>query len=685
MALPNPTLWTVFWVEWPDKRRQNLDTSRGTPKTLIADALLGRKTYLHTASLPLHPGHQTALNLDTSKGTPKTLYADNVILRQPVIQNQVVKRQVVDTSRGTPTVLQLAQNRFEPLPHFAPVRFWWQPPDSSQSTPKTLYTDAFTPTFNYQHTPPDRVRRVTDTSRAEANVLYGDVNIAFVPPSHFAPVRFFWQPQDTSQPLFGGLAVAPPAPFTPAPHYPPPRYWWQPQDTSQSTPTAFSGDAFIAFVPPPHFVPLRFWWQPLDTSQATAKVLYGDAFQAFVNPPQFLVDPVRPVYDTSHGSPAEEVVAPVVPPPHLAPIRALWQPADMSQSMPKVAYSDAFFPVQDYQHTAPDRVRPVTDTTTFEPKALYGDVQIAFTPPPHYTPLRFWWQPQDDSQSTPKPFYADALTFTPVAPQFQVDRIRPVVDTSLSAPLGLLTAAPPAINAPPPQVDRLRPVLDTSQSSPTALIGGTPFSNFQHPVPPRYWWQPLDTSNPTPKVLYADAQRAFIPPPHFAPLRFWWQPADTSQSTPKAGYADVFNTLVNPPQFQVDRIRPVTDTSRGTPSDLIATPFPQIPHMAPIRALWQPADTSQSKPKVTYADAFTPVINVPQYQVDRIRPVTDTSQGTPYELLFFVGRPTVPPPHWAPYRFWWQPLDTSQSTPFPTSFVPPVFTRGNTVRAGIWN
>jgi hypothetical protein len=185
--------------------------------------------------------------------------------------------------------------------------------------------------------------------------------------------------------------------------------------------------------------------------------------------------------------------------------------------------------------------------------------------------------------------------------------------------------------------------------------------------------------------LYGDVLLAFIPPPHFAPLRFWWQPVDTSQSTPKAAYADTFKPVFNPPQYQVDRIRPVTDTSRGSPLPLLPAPFIPILHSAPARALWQPGDTSQPVPKVLYSDAFPALYNPPQFQVDRIRPVVDTSQGSPYELLFFVGRPFVPPPHLPPIRFWWQPLDTSQSTSFVTAFVPPTYVRGNTVRAGIWN
>ena len=666
----------------------NADTSRGTPKTLFNDALLGQKTYQHDASLPLHPSHQLTLNQDTSRGTPKPLFVD-ALAYKPDYQHTAPDRvrPVTDTTRGSPLALISP-----PLPPgkavdnqtaFYPTKFWWQPADTSGSTPKGLFADAFLPTFDYQHTAPDRVRPVTDTTTFAPKSLYGDVNIAFTPAPHIAPVRFFWQPADTSQGSSQAV-IAPSAPFTPAPHYPPPRYWWQPADSSQGTPKVLYADALVPVFDspqfqldpirpvydtsrgspieeiqppganPPHFVPLRFWWQPADTSQSVPKSLYADAIAAIIPAPAYQVDWLRLVTDTSQSSSVAltSAVAPFVTLPQPAPPRFWWQPADTSQATPKVAYSDAFLPTQDYQHTAPDRVRPVTDTTTFIAKSLYGDVQIAFIPAPHLAPQRFWWQP---------------------------------ADTSLSVPQALSLVAPPFAAVLPSLLDSIRPVTDTSQSSPIALIGGTPFSNFQQPAPQRFWWQPLDTSGAMPKVLFGDAARAFIPPPHFAPLKFWWQPADTSQATPKVSYTDAFAPSFNPPQYLVDPLRPVTDTSRGSPTDLLPAPFIPILHAAPARALWQPADTSCSTSKTLFGDAFSALYNVPQYQLDRIRPVVDTSQGSPYELLFFVGRPSVPPPHWAPYRFWWQPLDTCQSTSFVTSFVPPVYTRGNTVRPGIWN
>lgn len=652
------------------------------------------------------------INADTSQGTPKALIKDFAEPRTPVLQQQLFRRDVVDTSQASPLALII---RPFPLaePGWAPYRFWWQPPDTSLSTPKTLYADAFRPVQDYQHTAPDRVRPVTDTTTFEPKSLYGDVNIAFKPAPHLAPLRFFWQPLDTS---LGSTAFIPSAAIPPPiPFLSPVRYWWQPADTSQSMPKVLFADAFTPVVNPPqflidpirpvydtskgspaeeilpvavnppHFAPLKFWWQPPDTSQATPKTLYADSFTPVFNPPQYLVDPIRPVYDTSHGTPAEEIQPPIFNPPWFTPLRFWFQPADTSQSTPKALYGDALFPFENYQHTAPDRVRPVTDTSTFLSNVLFGDVNFAFVPPPHYPPLRFWWQPADTSQSTPKAFYADALTPTFDAPQFQVDRIRPVTDTSQASSTALLSAQGPFSNAPQFMIAPVWPVVDTSQSSPNALINETPFTAEPGWAPLRYWFQPQDSSQSTPKVLYSDANAAFIPPPHFPPLKFWWQPPDTSQSTPKVLFGDTTEPTFNVPQYQIDPIRPVYDTSHGSPVTLLPAPFLPILHSAPARALWQPADTSQSTAKALYNDATTPIFNYQHTPPDRIRPVVDTSQGTPYEMAFFVGRPTVPPPHLAPLRFWWQPLDTCQSTPFPTSFVPPVFTRGNTVRAGVWN
>jgi hypothetical protein len=229
------------------------------------------------------------------------------------------------------------------------------------------------------------------------------------------------------------------------PHQAPIATKWQPIDTSRGTPKALYLDPGKPFFNPPHIAPQRALWQPADTSQSTPKPLYGDAFTLLISSYSFSArDRIYQPIDTSRGSPLALLAqaAPFIPAPHLAPIRVLWQPADTSASTPKALTTEAvapFFNLPPFQIARP---ASVSDTSFGTPETLRA-AQLPFIPPAHYAPVRVLWQPEDSSQATPKPLYADALVPISNAPQFLFDRIRSVSDTSQSSSVALLTGIPP--------------------------------------------------------------------------------------------------------------------------------------------------------------------------------------------------------------------------------------------------
>jgi hypothetical protein len=655
--IANPPWFAPLKFWW-----QPADASQSTPKVLYADALTP------AFNPPAHQVDRIRPVVDTSSTLPKALYADAArpAFNPPQFQVDPVRpvydtshstpaeeiqppianaptllvdrvRPVTDTSQSSPLAVLTAQAPFTAEPGWAPIRFWWQPADTSQATPKPLYADALAaviPPVSYQI---DRLRPVVDTTQSSPLALLGA-----------------------------------PQPFTAEPGWAPAKVWWQPEDTSQSTPKPLYSDALRPAFDAPQFQVDRV--RPVvDTSLAEPKALYADQFKPVFDAPQYQVDRIRPVVDTTRGAAIEEIQAPLANPPWFAPQRYPWLPADTCQSVPKALYADlfrSFFNPPPYQI---DPVRPVYDTGRGSPADL---AQAPIANPPWFAPQRFWWQPPDTSASTAKPLYADLFAARVDAPQFLVDAVRPVIDTSRSTPAVLIPVQAPFIAEPwcPPL---------------------------------RFFWQPLDTSQSTPKVGYADLNRAIEPPPAYqvdrvrpvvdtsqsmpvaitairqpfqvlpqpAPARYWWQPADSSQSIPKTLTADQFRPVFDAPQFQVDRIRPVTDTSQPTAPDLIQPPLFNAPWFAPLKFWWQPPDTSQATPKAAYGDLYHPAIPPASYQVDRVRPVTDTSHPTPG--AFVPPVPVVNPPGFVPLRFWWQPADTSQGAPPTLTLVP--FVYGNDI------
>jgi hypothetical protein len=111
------------------------------------------------------------------------------------------------------------------------------------------------------------------------------------------PVR----PADTSfrNAVALDLTVVPP-PFVNPAHWAPAKFWWQPDDASSGTPKPLFTDATApAFNPPQHQADrIR---PVVDTSHGTPKTLTADAQAPVFNAPFLVADRVRPVTDTSQG------------------------------------------------------------------------------------------------------------------------------------------------------------------------------------------------------------------------------------------------------------------------------------------------------------------------------------------------------------------------------------------------
>lgn len=387
----------------------NADTTHSTPQTLTNDPNrpVG-KTVLHNA--PIEFRRQV---VDTTQDTPKTLFVD-AATEGPgqedycIAQPQRFPHLISDTTAGSPAALTSVAVVIPPtVPpvHLAPIRYWYQPVDTSQSTAKALYGDAAT------EGPGQEDYCIAQPARFPH--LGADTSHGFTP---LDPVGK--QQTASAVPLTGYVA-----------------------NTTAGTPQVLTALVSPPIVPAPHLAPLRAWWQPADSSQSVPKVVFADATIPFENYQHTAPDRLRPVTDTSQQTPApltQLVAAPFVPPPHFGPQRFWFQPSDTSQSLAKSIFADSTTPFENYQHSAPDRIRPVADTSQSSPGTLTQLVAPPTVPPPHLPPLRFFWQPADTSQSISKPAYSDSTVplFNP--PPTLLDGTRPVTDTSQSSPLALL-------------------------------------------------------------------------------------------------------------------------------------------------------------------------------------------------------------------------------------------------------
>lgn len=296
-------------------------------------------------------------------------------------------------------------------------------------------------------------------------------------PASVATPAYRWFNDDTSQgsPLTLVAVVVQPKPQPQPSQVTLPRYQWQNGDTSQTsirfrgldpiasampetlapqrfphsiTDTSFRNFAALNVTPPPPVVPTVYLSVNLrnvnaDTSKSTGRTLLDVVAPPFVNPPQYTPDRIRTVSDTS-------------------------------TALAKSLYGDATIPVQNLQHTPPDRVRAVTDTSQGKNLAL----QDAPVPPPLVN-----------------------------APQYQVDRLRPVADTSAGTAKTLTQdAQPPVFNAPQFRVYQQPPVTDTSEGLNLALanfIPPPPFVQSDWPAPVEFkrFYEPSQNSTQPPDTI----------------------------------------------------------------------------------------------------------------------------------------------------------------------------------------
>ena len=430
-----------------------------------------------------------------------------------------------------------------------------------------------------------------------------------------------------------------------------------------------------------------FWTVP-NLLTSTLIVAAGIPFN---NASAFTAPQIRPaIYaDTSKGVPktlTQDALSAFVVSPSFAPVlpgNSAFLNADTSRGTAKTLYADSTSPFFNAPQSALSRPRLGLETSRF--LIPTGPAPVPFANLPHQPFQASPWKAADTSASTPKPLYADAVTpaFNPA--QIQVDRLRPVVDTSRGTPAPMQAIVPPApfvnpvlrpspvplwksadtsagipkplfadsvapfVNPAQPQVDKARRALDTSQSTPIVLgsVQAPPFVNpvlRSSPVP---LWKVSDTSQSTPIVLGSVQIPPFANPVHVRPSPvLLWRTLDTSAGIPKTLFADAVAPFVNPAQPQVDKARRALDTSQSTPIVLGSVQAPLV-NSAHLRSspvpLWRYTDTSQSTATALLLPAVVgsaPFVNLPIVSPDRGgRGWQDTSQSTPKTLY---ANPVVP-------------------------------------------
>lgn len=250
----------------------------------------------------------------------------------------------------------------------------------------------------------------------------------------------------------------------------------------------------------------------------------------------------------------------------------------------------------------------------------------------------------------------------PLPAQHPSHRLSANADTSKGIPKTLFSdAVSPTFNQPwRPSQSPQRLLTDTSRGIPATLTAAAPAPTFNAQfLAPLLRVATQDTSQSTPKVLYADAAAAFVNLPQPAPERargvtdtssflipsgavpFGNAPgpsvartsilSETSYGTPKVLYADAASPFFNPPQMAPDRVRPVADTSSFQLPP--ATPIANAPIFSVVALPPPVADTSQSVPKALFADDATPAFNPAHLRLDWPGQVVDTSQGMAQALF----------------------------------------------------
>lgn len=357
-----------------------------------------------------------------------------------------------DTSTRSPIALL---SGVEASPPFKPLLSLSAPQrrhlgfDTSLETPKPLYVDAIVATACEATFPVPQRRNSrgnpadTTTDTPLTLLSGGPVQAPLVGLLPNAPIERARIGADTSRGTPKVLYVDAVVPAFNPPYTSPDRARRLPADTSARTPLGILASIVPApVVPPPHLGPLRVKWLPAETSGETPKTLYGDALAPFANPQVFAPDRERPVVDTSRGLSALQL-------------------ALLSQ-----------VPFVNLQVFAPDRERPVVDTSRgLDSQQLTLLSQAPIPPSPHLAPAWRKWLPSDTSAGMPEGVRF-TFTFTPLfnPPHLEPQRPRRLhIDTAAGTiPWVLATAVPEFTREGTTRVGR------TSVQDVTERIGTTP-------------------------------------------------------------------------------------------------------------------------------------------------------------------------------------------------------------------
>jgi hypothetical protein len=392
---------------------------------------------------------------------------------------------------------------------------------------------------------------------------------------------------------------------------------YQPLNTSQGTPLALkTGSGAVLRAPLFSNKPQRNLWQPANTSQGTPQTLRPELVLPAGHAAPFVAAPsVQLVINTSQGAPLA-LRSGFIQSPLVGPAIA----------------------------SAPAAASILRDTSLGTPKTLRPDAQPPLVVEPVPAAQSKPYQPPDTSRGTPKTLYGDAQPPIIAELSLAVPAVSSVQDTTRGSPLALIAAGfvqPPLVVEPGPQTPQGSAIFgDSSRGMPAPMVAQaltqTPFQP-SFVGTPWVWYQPLDTSRSTAKVLFADATPPILP--------------ELSLSAPS--------------------INRVADTSKCSPQTLLAAfiqpPLVQEPTAGTSASAYQPANTSLGTP----ATLLQPIVAGPPLAPSQVStPSTiatapNTSQSSNLALLSAtaVSPPPSPPSYTAVPWSLWQPADTSQESP----------------------
>jgi hypothetical protein len=356
-------------------------------------------------------------------------------------------------------------------------------------------------------------------------------------------------------------------------------------DTTQDQPTTLK-----AAIPLPPFVPAPFVQAPryphtvVDTTQDTPSTLRVEALPVGVAWTYTPPDRVRSVADSTAGMALGlrgviVVPPPFVPPPDMELVRYPHTVTDTSQDTPSTLRTEAL-PVGAISSMAPDRLRPVSDTSAGTPAPLRAIVAPPFVPAPDVPVLRRPWLAPDSSAGTPKPLLGDAQRPVGAAQVASAPAgTRALPETSVGPFLGLAVVLPAPFTPAPHYAPAFYPrqPADTTADTPLGLLAQVPFTAAPHMAPV---WRPrltADTSSGSSLGLRArSALPPFIPAPHIPPYRYPSLPADTTYGTPivtqLAGVARTTDGQLHPHDWSRGQLRVSRPSSTPRRPDMIGTP-----------------------------------------------------------------------------------------------------------------